>query len=112
MTCFHNRESMYPPKGISFPIKDRNFLLHSREGYCGQLDQLTALQQANGLYESREATKAQLMPYWCAMRPELCDKDAPKKSAGKKISASGGKAVDALKKKRGGCSSCGGGRVR
>ncbi len=109
MTCFHKRESMYPPKGISFPIKDRMFLLHSREGYCGQLDQLIALQKANNLFVSREATRGQLIPYWCAMRPELCDGDItqPRKQA-----RSSGKAVDAPKKKRGGCSSCGGARVR
>jgi len=112
MICFHKRESQYPPKGISFPIKDRKFLLNPREGYCSQLQQAIDLQRANGLFESREATKALLMPYWCEMRPELCANDQPRHNSIKKAVPARGKAVEVKKQKRGGCGGCGGGRVR
>lgn len=119
----HPNESMYPPKGFSITIKGRNFHINPKGGYRGQLQQVQALLHQNG--EDQGSAMSMCVPHWCANRPNLCKGakvvKAPSaqpsltskmlRAASGLIAAVSGNTNPRKTRKRGGCGSCGGGRV-
>jgi hypothetical protein len=133
--CFHKQEQLYPPKGFSFQIKDREFLIDSKGGWCGQVDRVIKLQKANDIFVSWDDARDQCWPHWCKMRTELAVQACANKKSGKMFKIVDGECVEAdaagtpdappraakritkskvvAPKKSGGCArGCGGGKVR
>lgn len=112
---FHKHESMYPPRGFDIEVKGRMFYINPKGSYASQLKQVQDILRNNDMDAS--IAKSLCIPHWCSARPELCrDKDqkaqivsAPKQGFVAKVASAVKKAMP--KKRRGGCSSCGGGRV-
>lgn len=98
--------ALNPPKPWELDVKGRTFYI-SCPGHDCQADEVRQILQANETYTGEDALYTMLNTEWCQQRPELC-----KPVSGKATVVRQDAQPRRQKTRTGGCSVCGGGRVR